>query len=251
MYSNDSSFEVPESSKKRPATRKKFYQKWWGKLIIGFIFIILVFSIATGFYILSLAELLRSGKVLPDQLFNREPNIENSDLSNLVTFDDPNFGPMDAKVTIVEFVDFQCSACKQESQVVREILKDYGDKILYVFRDFPSLNDNPGSLAAAMAVSCAHEQGAFWQMHDKIFENQQEIDEAILKTYAIQIGLNSIEFGNCLVSGKYIEEIEKDLMQGYEAGVRSTPTFFINGIKVEGAIPLDVFENIVTTGLSQ
>jgi len=253
MYRQDSSFTMPPPSKaKQLINRKKWHKQWWGRLIIGFLVIFFVLLIAMAFYVGKLVILLRSGQITPQQLLsNNVPSGQASNLPTLVTSDDPSFGPRDAQVVIVEFSDFQCSFCQQVQPVIKEILKNYGDKVLFIYRDFPLLDDHPQALLAAMAAECAHEQGQFWEMHDKIFDNQNEIIDTNLKTYAVQIGLNSIQFNDCLGSGKYLEEIENDLLDGYNVGVQATPTFFINGVKVAGAIPLNIFEQIIISELSQ
>jgi protein-disulfide isomerase len=253
MYSQNSSFTVPQSSKaSSEVIKKRWYQKWWLRLIIIFLTIFFILLIAASFYIVRIVILLRSGQLTPQQLFGEDfASSRGGDFAALVTTDDPSLGPRDAKVVIIEFSDFQCQFCQQVQPVVKEILKDYGDKILFIYRDFPLVADHPDALLAALAGECAHEQGKFWEMHDKIFSSQDEINEANLKTYAVQIGLNSIQFGNCIVSGKYLKEIEEDLTQGYAAGVRATPTFFINGVRVPGAIPLATFEQIIISELSR
>jgi protein-disulfide isomerase len=253
MYSQNSSFTVPQSSKaSSEVVEKKWYQKWWARLIIIFLTIFFILLIAAGFYITRIVILLRSGQLAPQQLFGEDfVSRRGSNVATLATTDDPSLGPRDAKVVIVEFSDFQCPFCQQAQPVIKEILKDYGDKVLFIYRDFPLVANHPDALLAALAGECAHEQGKFWEMHDKIFASQDEINEVNLKTYAVQIGLNSIQFGNCIVSGKYLKEIEEDLTQGYAAGVRATPTFFINGVRISGTIPLAAFEQIITSELSR
>jgi len=253
MYRQDSSFTVPPPPKaKQLINRRKWSKRWWGRLIIVFLIIFFVLLIAMGFYVGKVAVLLRSGQITPQQLFGDNTSSNQvSDLSSLVTSDDPSFGPRDAKVVIVEFSDFQCPFCQQVQPVIKEILKNYSDQVLFIYRDFPLIVDHPQALLASMAAECAHEQGQFWEMHDKIFENPSKITETDLKTYAVQIGLNSIQFNDCLKSGKYLQEIENDLLDGYNAGVQATPTFFINGVKVAGAIPLNIFEQIIISELSR
>ena len=249
MYSEDNFFTVPKSLKQsKESAQKKWYRKWWGRLILAFSFIFLVFFTAITIYVGKLVILLKSGELTPEMLLGMPK--QELELNNLATFDDPNFGPKDAKVVIVEFGDFSCSACKQVYPVIKEIIADYGSQVLFVFRDFPAVADHPETLWSTMAASCAYEQGKFWEMNDKIFNTSEEISETILKKYALQVGLNSLEFGNCLASKKYVAEIEEDLMEGYNGGVRSTPTFFINGFKFEGALPLEIFEGIITRELS-
>lgn len=252
MYSQNPNFDVPSSIKVNPEQKKRWYKHWWGKLIIVFFAIFFAVLIAMLIYVGRVVTLLRSGQIAPENLFGGDfsPN-QLSNLETLATDDDPSLGPRDAKVVIVEFGDFQCPFCKQAMPVVKEILKDYGDKILFIYRDFPLIDVHPQALIAAVAGECADEQGKFWEMHDKIFDNQAEINEFNLKTYAAQIGLNNVQFGECYASGKYLKEIEEDLVAGYEAGVRATPTFFINGSMVAGVIPLSTFEQIILYELSR
>lgn len=253
MYSEDTIFTVPPPSKSsKRTTGKRWYKKWWGRLIIGFFVLFFAFIIAMAFYVGKVVILLRSGQITPQQLFsdNALPG-QLGNMETLITLDDPSFGPKDAKVVIVEFSDFQCPFCQQAKDVVDEIKKSYGDRVLFIFRDFPLVADHPQALLAAVAGECAHEQGEFWQMHDRIFADQNNITEAVLKTYAEQMGLNVTQFNDCLRSGKYVDEIEQDLVEGYDAGVQATPTFFINGVKVSGAIPLNIFEQIIVSELSR
>ncbi len=216
-------------------------------MIIVFLVIFLSISIAIGFYVAKVYFLLKSGEITPDKIFGQE--IVSKNLLALVPEDAANFGKKDSKVVVIEFADFQCPACQAAHNVVKELRSDYRDKIFFVYRDFPLISDHPASLLAAMAANCANEQGKFWEMHDKIFENQADINERSLKIYAVQMGLNGVEFSECIQSGKYLKKIEKDLEDGWLAGVRATPTFFINGIKVEGAVPLQVFEEFIMSEL--
>lgn len=254
MYSQnqDTFFVKPKSFQKSKRLGKRWYQQWWGILIIIFLTLILILVIALSLYVGKLVILLRSGEISPAQLFGSDSSLAPStQFSDLAPTSSPSFGRRDAKVVIVEFGDFQCSACKKVQPVVKEILKDYGDKVLFIFRDFPAVADHPQALIAALAAECAHEQGGFWPMHDKIFEGPENITEAGLKNYAVQIGLSSVQFNTCFQTGKYLKEIENDLEEGIAAGVRSTPTFFINGVMVAGAIPLATFEKIIIFELSR
>lgn len=249
MYSENTHFDTPPSHQDKPRRLKRWYKKWWGKSIIIFLTIFFVLAIAMAFYVSKVSQLLRSGELTPaDILANNSGGT--LDLETLIDENDPTRGPRDAKVVIIEYGDFQCPFCKQAHPVVKEIIKDYGDKILFVWKDFPLLDIHPQALFAALAAQCANDQGKFWEMHDKIFENQQDLSETAFKTYAIQLGLDSIQFGECVISGKHLKSIEEDLLKGYEIGVKATPTFVINGILVAGAIPLDKFEQIIVAGLN-
>ena len=165
--------------------------------------------------------------------------------------DDPARGPQNAKVTIVEFSDFQCPACKTYAdQTEPLILATYGDRIRYVFRDLPA-QSHPQAQKAAEAAQCAFEQGKFWEYHDKLFQNQAALDVDSLKAYAKELGLNESTFNTCLDSGKYTQEVQKDYQDAISYGVTSIPTFFINGRKVVGAGSFGSFQSIIEEELAK
>ena len=248
MYSNDTSFKTPSAtnnSSKKP--KKRLTKRWWFRILVTLLFIFLVLVVAVSFYVFKVANLLQTGQVTPEDLFGQNvPTGLGKDVNFLATTDDPSFGNPDADIVIVEFSDFACPACYKAHQVINEIKKDYSDRVYFVFRNFPLVQNNEQSLIAAMASECAHEQGRFWEMHDKLFDNQGSISPEQVKIFAVQIGLNNLDFNSCLENGKYFEEIEADFQQGYNVGVKATPTFFVNGVKIEGAIPLVTFEKIIT-----
>jgi len=173
---------------------------------------------------------------------------QNTANTNVATIDDPYKGGSKAKVVIVEFADFECPYCFQEFPIVRQIIETYGDEIKFIFRDFP-IPEHANAQKAAEAGECAHEQGKFWQMHDIMYINHDKLDVASLKSYAKQIGLDTDRFDKCLDADKYKQEVDDDFADGISAGVTGTPTFFINGQKVEGAIPLDFFKQAIDYGL--
>jgi len=212
----------------------KWYQKKWGKILLIILLFILALVIV---YLIMVASYLRQPR--------------SAGQPTMVTADDPGFGSPEAKVQIVEFSDFECPFCKQAFPITRQIMNDYGDQIYFVYRDFPIHQVHPRAQKAAEAGQCAHEQGKFWPMHDKIFQNQASLAVSDLKRYAVQIGLNSGQFNNCLDSGKYQNEVQQDFTDGALAGVTGTPTFFINGQKVEGVIPESAFRKIINEILSQ
>lgn len=249
MYSSNG-FEMPESKHRNPAQKKKWFQKWWGRLILLFLFLFLTVSVSLLFYVGSVISKLRSGEVTPLQLFG-EKFQQRVDTNELYSSDDPQIGAADAKVVIVEFSDFQCPFCKQSYPVMKEIIKNYGDKILFVYKDFPLTETHTEAVIAALAGQCAHEQGKFWQMHDKIFENQENLKIENLKIMAVQVGLNSLQFDACMQNGKYIEAVQDDLNLGVSLGISATPTFFINGKRVQGALPLSFFESAIISELSK
>jgi protein-disulfide isomerase len=164
---------------------------------------------------------------------------------DLTTKDDPSFGNADAPIQIVEFADFGCPYSKQTSQTIRALAEQYPDEVYVVYRDFPITELHPMAQLAAEAGECAQEQGAFWEYHDKLFQNQLSLDEEELVLLAAQLNMNTRTFRSCLQSRKYEEEVFEDYIEGAEAGVRGTPTFFINGNRIPGAIPADVLDKII------
>jgi len=159
--------------------------------------------------------------------------------------DDPMLGSPDAKVLMIEFGDYQCPSCRMFWKDVEPRLKrEYIDtgKVKLVFRDFPLMQIHPEALLSAMAVDCAGEQGKYWQYHDKVFREQYNrgddiirLKAADLKKWAKDIGVDQPKFDQCLDSEKFKAEVLKDKADGDAAGVQGTPTFFINGRVMGGA----------------
>ncbi len=182
----------------------------------------------------------------PEQPSTQEP-IE-------VSVDDDAFkGDANAPVTIVEFSDFQCPFCARfYTDTLPLIEKEYIEtgKVKLVFRDFP-LGFHQNAQKASEAAECAKEQGKFWEMHDTIFDNQNAISVDDLKQYAADLGLDTEKFNDCLDTGKYEQEVKKDMEEGQSYGVTGTPAFFINGRLVSGAQPFANFKAIIDEELSK
>jgi protein-disulfide isomerase len=175
-----------------------------------------------------------------------------TDHVNVSADDDPALGPSNARVTIIEFSDFQCPYCAQfHAQTLPTILQEYGDRIRFVYRDFPLATLHPFAEKAAEAGECAHEQGAFWPYHDLLFNNQRALDRASLGTYATMSGLKMDAFNGCLDSAKYADEVAADEQAGVAAGVTGTPAFLVNGRLMVGAQPFAVFKAAIDAALAQ
>jgi len=160
--------------------------------------------------------------------------------------DDPWIGAKDAKVVIVEFSDYACPYCaKFALEVEKKIVENYKNTVKLVFRDFPVHGES--SYKAAEAANCAREQGKFWEYHYLLFERQKEWYNNVSKflDYAQELGLNSEKFRECLDSGKYRQEVEKDFMDGVSYGVQGTPTFFINDDMVIGYRSYEEFTRLI------
>jgi protein-disulfide isomerase len=175
--------------------------------------------------------------------------------------DDPVLGDAAAKVTIIEFGDYQCPSCRMFwREVEPRLKKDYVDtgKVKLVFRDFPIVEIHPDAPIAAMAAQCAVDQGKYWQMHDKIFREQDKGEDTVvrfktadLKKWAKDIGLDTTAFNACLDSMRYKDEVAKDKADGDSVGVQGTPMFFINGRGIGGAQPYPVFRKVIDEELKK
>src|SRR5712692_8675866 len=147
-------------------------------------------------------------------------------------------GAANAKVAIIEFSDFQCPFCgRYDKDTYPQLIKDYVDtgKVKYVWRDYP-LGFHPNAQKAAEAAHCAGEQGKFWEMHDRLFANQQTIAAADLPKHAEALQLNTSMFEQCLDSGRYAADIKKDVDFGNNNGISGTPSFFIGVVQPNGSV---------------
>ena len=173
----------------------------------------------------------------------------------------PTFGPKDAKVKIIEFSDFECPFCARALPVIKQIKETYGDKVSITFRDFP-LSFHRTAKKQAEAGSCANEQNKFWEFHDKIFNAQGRVQTGFsggnekglvdaLSDIAKESGLDRAKFKECLESGRLAKEVEEDTRAGAEAGVSSTPSFFVNGRLMAGAQPFAEFQRVIDAELKR
>lgn len=165
-------------------------------------------------------------------------------------------GSKNAKVTVIEYSDFQCPFCRRYwKDSLSQIKKEYIDtgKVRFVYRHYP-LEFHPAAMISAKASECADESGKFWEMHDKIFQEQAKSGDGTItyteddiKKWAGEIGLNAVSFSACLDSDKYTKRINDDLASGTQAGVSGTPTVFINNQRIVGAQPYSIFKSAIDT----
>ena len=168
-------------------------------------------------------------------------------------------GAEDAPITIVEFSDYQCPFCQRHyEQTMPQLLENYIDtgKVRYVFKDFPLTQLHPQAVEASMVAECAGEQDAYWEMHDKLFGEQQrwngqENAPEAYSAFAEEIGLDVEAFDQCMEEGKYTDNIGSNFQEGVGAGVTGTPAFFINGQFINGAQPFEVFQQIIEGMLAE
>lgn len=152
-------------------------------------------------------------------------------VQNISADDDPFQGKTTAAVTVVMFTDFQCPACAATHPVLKRVLAEYGDKVRFVVRDFP-LSMHKNAFQAALAANAAGKQNKFFEYTEILYKNQEDLDTASLKKYAADLGLNLPKFEIDLSDEKTAEEVLKDMTDGNNYGISSTPTIFVNGIKV-------------------
>jgi len=165
-----------------------------------------------------------------------------------VAADGPARGPQGAPVTIVEFSDFECPFCRRAEATVKQVLDRYQDQVRFVYRHFP-LEIHPRARPAAEAAACADEQGHFWEYHEKLFAGG--LEDADLQRYASELGLDAAAFQQCVSQHKTKDVVGADLEAGKAAGVSGTPAFFVNGIMISGARPVDSFTKVIDKELSQ
>ena len=163
----------------------------------------------------------------------------------------PSKGPKTAPITMVIFSDFQCPFCSRVEPTLKQIDDTYKGKVRFVWKNYP-LPFHQNAMPAAEAAMAAGEQGKFWEMHDKLFANQQSLDRATFEKHATELGLNLDKFKADLDSGKLKTAVNADVQYGNSlGGGMGTPTFFINGKKISGAMPLESFASIIDEELKK
>jgi protein-disulfide isomerase len=167
-----------------------------------------------------------------------------------VAANDPRKGPDSAPVRIVEFSEFQCPFCSRVGPTMKKIHETYGDKVQFVFRDYP-LPMHQNAKPAAEAAQCANAQGKFWEFHDKAFANQGTLTADKFKEWAKELGLDQAKFDQCVTSGQFRQAVLDDFEVGGKVGVRGTPAFFVNGRMLSGAQPFEAFQAIIDEELKK
>ncbi len=143
-------------------------------------------------------------------------------------------------VTLVEYGDFQCPSCGEAYPIVKEILKRKGDILKFIFRNFPLYQIHTHALHAAYAAESAGKQNKFWEMHDKLLENQEYLEDKDLQQYAKDLSLDINQFTKDMKSDEIAKKVEEDINGAIESGVNATPTFFVNGISFDKSTELDL-----------
>ncbi|OGO09156.1 MAG: hypothetical protein A3K46_07935 [Chloroflexi bacterium RBG_13_60_9] len=165
--------------------------------------------------------------------------------------DDPSWGPASAKVTLVEFADFECTYCRQwYSTVYEKLYSNYSGKVRFVFRDFP-LSFHPNAQPAAVAANCANAQGKYWDYFRLLFGDPRGLGSTQYQTYAREAGMDVSAFNTCVASGKYNKEIDIDMQDAQELGVNGVPAFFVNDRFISGMQPYETFREAIEAELNE
>jgi len=163
----------------------------------------------------------------------------------------PVKGALDGHVTIVEFSDFQCSYCAKAQPTINKVLNEYKTEAKVVFKHFPLIDFHKDAFKASLAAEAARKQGKFWEMHDKMFENQKNLTEEDLVKYASELKLDIEAFKKAMASEEVKQIVERDMQIGKEFVVLATPTFFVNGKMIFGNKPFEVFKDAIDDALGR
>lgn len=159
-------------------------------------------------------------------------------------------GNKEAKIVLIEYSDFQCSACANYALIMKQLIQDFGNEIAFVYRHFPLKQNHRNAELAAWASESAGKQNKFWEMHDIIFEKQKEWEnsgnaEEYFREYAQALNINIEQFGKDINSEEVKNKVENDFQSGLRSGINSTPTFFLNGNKIKNPRNYEEFKNII------
>jgi protein-disulfide isomerase len=149
-------------------------------------------------------------------------------------------GPADAAVTLVEYGDYECPYCGAAYPIIKDVQARMGERLRFVFRNFPISTTHPHAEQAAEAAEAAAVQGRFWQMHDLLYENQRRLSEQDLRGYAETLGLDVERFARELADHTHAERVHEDFMSGVRSGVNGTPTFYVNGTRHDDSYDIEI-----------
>lgn len=227
--------------------QKKWYKKFWGITLLTTITLIIIIVIATVFYIFNLAKNIK--KENTTQFSTNKSLYKKTGYKKIIEGENNYwYGSATPKITIVEFGDFNCHLCKNSWSKIRKISNIYKNDVKYIYRNFP-IYDN--SVDLSMATHCAGEQGLFWIIHDKLFQNQGKYTKNNILFLANQIGADIDKFNSCFNSNKYLNVIKKNIFDANKLELSGTPTWFINGSRIDGDIPYEIFTQIIENILEE
>ena len=259
----DKPLEKKDPEKKEPESIS-IKKSTYNKLIVGLMVAIGIAAFLGGFGV-GFESAVTSENVIQDsgvKTSANQPQSQTQSSSGIIAVsidDDPVKGDLNAPIIMIEFSDYQCPFCEKFfSTTLPLIEKNYIEtgKVKFVYRDFPIPNIHPNAVPAALASECADDQGKFWEYHNKLFENQRQWESLDVQNgmrtfeqFAEELDLDSDTFNTCLESGKYLDEVQKDLNDGLSYGVTGTPGFIIGNEKIgytkmSGAQPYSTFQQL-------
>lgn len=243
--------------------RLPWYKTSAGKIFLAFLALLalglLFFGSLVGYYTyqilqgnaLDIEQSIRSSRfTLGTNLNENQEEIVLNDPSVLIREHTPMRGPEDAAISVVMFIDFECPFCRQSYSVFEDVSEKYEPVLRVIYKHFPLTAIHPLSVRAGEAAQCAHDQGKFWNYHEIIFR-KQNLSQTSLTTYAGELGLDVDAFTRCMQSNIHEPHLNTDFQDGVDIGVRGTPTYFVNGRKVEGVISREEWDTILLQALDQ
>lgn len=231
----------------------KWYQTGLGVLLAGLLFTVVVGILIFGFFAGSYYWQIKHGKGADLQAQFYGPEQESDTIkqarAELEDVSAPYLGNKGAPIVIVEFIDFKCPNCSATLSTLKQLLTKYGGKIKLIVRDFPIESAHPGANQLAVLARCAFAQGLYWPTHDWLFVNQSNLAESLsadeIKGVAANLSLDLNKLQNCLTGTAAKIQVNKDYAAGFKYEITGTPTFFVNGHKIEGTISFDTWEKII------
>jgi protein-disulfide isomerase len=160
--------------------------------------------------------------------------------------EDHSSGPLDAKLTVVEYGDYQCPYCGQAYPIVERLRVDFADSMRFIFRNLPLAEVHPNAEAAAETAEAVALQGKFWEIHDTLFENQRNLSASALLRYVAEVGADAEETTRVIAGGAPRERVAADFESAIRSGANGTPTFFVNGMRYDGSWAYEPFHEFLT-----
>ncbi|MSU75026.1 MAG: hypothetical protein EXS55_00710 [Candidatus Magasanikbacteria bacterium] len=234
----------------------KWYQRWWGVVLISLAAFVVIIALVvggfTGWYWWQIRHgngAWLSNKFVDNFTSSLSRNTVKAGAIDRVALELPTapaLGRPGAPITIVEFVDFKCPNCRAAAPIMEALLAKHGYTVRLIIRHIPVESTHPGATRLAELAVCAARQDKFWPVHDLLYASQDTVSDTLtpqeISDFAKQANLNEIKIESCLNSPEAKRVVKADYFDALRFGVRGTPTFFVNGEKVEGVVPMNVWE---------
>jgi len=239
-------------------SKKPWYKTGAGITFLGFVSLILLVAVVFAGFVSFYAWHLKYGnseqlvQKFATEKFTQDPSLLETDLNNVEEKEinkfirpfNPVLYPGEKPITIIAFIDFECPFCVESYPVFKSIVSKYEPLVKIVFKHLPLENLHLGAELSASAITCADEQNKFWDYYDGLFLNIDHTQDGLVNL-AEQLGLNSQNFYTCLEGKKYQKNINQDMMDAVELGLIGTPTYFVNGYKIEGSLSAEQWDQII------